>query len=67
LKGNRTFSALAHDQLDEEAFVGAEARAEARTDQVMRLTNGDVVGQYFLENGDEGRSLPLDLLTIAEG
>ncbi|KAK5173548.1 secretory subunit [Saxophila tyrrhenica] len=60
LTGNRTFSALVEEAMMEEAFVGAEARAEARTERVVRrLMDGDVVGEYLLEAGDKEWSAAL--------
>ncbi|KAK3708392.1 hypothetical protein LTR37_011488 [Vermiconidia calcicola] len=65
LTGNRTFSALVEDKLMEEAFIGMEAKAEARTDRILRLMDRDVVEQYLREDAEQLlRSIELGALIM---
>ena len=64
LTGNRTFSALEEDDLMQSAFVRTEDKAQARTERFLQVTDGDVTGQFFLEQGQPGRSSSLASLAI---
>lgn len=64
--GNHTFSGLVEEEVMDEAFVGVEAYAEVRTEQVMRLMDKDVVEQYLLEDGDLVLRVALGSLAIKE-
>ena len=66
LTGNRTFSALVEEEIVEAAFVGVETRAEARTDRVLYLMDGDVLEQYFLEDGVQAQRIALGLFATEE-
>ena len=65
LTRKRTFSALVEDELIEEAFKGMEAKAEARTDHILRLMDRDVVEQYLREDAEQLlRSIELGALIM---
>ncbi|KAK5124315.1 hypothetical protein LTR85_002018 [Meristemomyces frigidus] len=64
LTGNRTFSALVEEEMMEMAFVGAETKAEARTERLLQVMDGEVVDRYLLEDGEQGRGTALGSLAI---
>lgn len=60
LNSNRTHSHLVQDGIDREAFIGAEARAETRSDRKLQLMDRDVVDQFLLEDGGQELSTTLE-------
>ena len=66
LTGNRTFSGLEEDDLMQSAFARAEHRAEARTERFLQVIGGDVIEQYYLEQGRPEQSFSLASLAIED-
>ena len=63
---NRTFSAMAVDELIDSGFVGTEAKSQARTNRFLEVIDGDVAEQYLLDEGEAHLgSLPMGLDQIA--
>jgi hypothetical protein len=66
LTGNRTLSGLEEDDLMESAFVRTEKNAQARTERILQVMDGDVTEQFFLEQGQPEQTLSLASLAIED-
>ncbi len=67
LTSNRTHSHLDQDGIDREAFIGAQARAEKRSDRKLQLMDKDVVDQFLLEDRGQELSTTIEMfLAIKE-